>query len=195
MNVTPKEASKYFNVAENTLRSWSNQGKIKCIKTKGGHRRYYIPKNNKEEKQQFKPISIIYARVSSSKQRSDLQRQSQFLKQKYPQHQLITDIGSGINFKRKGFKTILEGVFKGSIQEVVVAQRDRFTRFGYDLFEWIFKQHGSQLICHSEDNEGKQEEKETQPEKELTDDLMAIITVFSSKYYGRRKYKRQQTNL
>lgn len=181
--VKPKEASKYFNVSENTLRVWSSQGKIKYTTTKGGHRRYCINDEPKETKQ----IKVIYSRVSSKKQHEDLQRQTEYLKTKYPEHTIVTDIGSGINFQRKGFKRILEGVFKGNISEVVVAHKDRFTRFGYSLFEWIFKQHHSTLICDKE--EDKEEDKE--PENELTEDLMSIITVFTARYYGKRKYKRR----
>ena len=141
-----------------------------------------IPKNNQ--------IKIIYSRVSSNKQKEDLQRQTEYLQTKYPEHQSITDIGSGINFNRKGLRQILEGVFKGNITEVVVAHKDRFTRFGYDLFEWIFEQHQAVLICDNKDNKDNKE-----PTNELTDDLMSIITVFTARYYGKRKYKKRTTIL
>jgi excisionase family DNA binding protein len=180
MYVKPKEASKYFKVSDNTLRMWATSGKIKYITTEGGHRRYLINDNLNQTKQP-ECKKIIYARVSSRKQQDDLERQSNYLKSKYPEHILITDIGSGINFERTGFKRILEGVFNGGIQEVVVAHKDRFSRFGYSLFEWIFKQHNSKLLCDSES--------EIDETKELSEDLMAIITVFTSRYYGQRKYK------
>ena len=78
---------------------------------------------------------------------------------------------SGINFERKGLKTILEGVFKGNIKEIVVSHRDRFTRFGYPLFEWICKQHNTILICdHQEETNNPKEA------NELTEDLMSIIS-------------------
>lgn len=178
MYVTPKQASNHYNVSEQALRSWANSGKIKYITTKGGHRRYSLSQQLEHENRQ----KIIYARVSSRKQQGDLDRQIQFMQSKYPTHRIISDIGSGINFKRKGFKTILDGIFKGTIEEVVVAKRDRFTRFGYDLFEWIFKEHQSRLI--SDSIEGEED-----ASNELSEDLMAIITVFSSRYYGKRKYK------
>lgn len=130
--------------------------------------------NNTEKK-------IIYARVSSQKQKGDLSRQIEFLRTKYPDYQVISDIGSGINFERKGFKNILEGVFKGTISEVVVTNRDRFTRFGFELFEWIFQQHNSQLLADQTDNKNAQEE--------LSEDLLSIITVFTARYYGKRRYK------
>lgn len=181
MYVKPKEASKYFNVSENALRVWANNGKIKFITTKGGHRRYLLESTERTGDETEKR-NIIYARVSSRKQKTDLERQSEYLKQKYPNHTLITDIGSGINFERPGFKRILEGVFQGTINQVVVAHKDRFSRFGFSLFEWIFQQHNSEIIYDKES--------EVSQQQELSDDLMAIITVFSARYYGKRKYTR-----
>ena len=174
-------------MTDNTLRIWANNRKIKYITTKGGHRRYLLEpenkieiiKKNSEEKQQIQN-KVNYARVSSRKQENDLQRQKEYLKGKYPEHCIITDIGSGINFERPGFKRILEGVLKGNIKEVMVAHRDRFTRFGYNLFEWIFSLYGSKIICDNRQERNQQEE--------LSEDLMAI-TVFTARYHGRRKYK------
>jgi len=180
MYVKPKEACKYYGVSDQALRLCANEGKVKYITTKGGHRRYIL---DQPKKSNINPKQVLYARVSSSKQKDDLKRQCDFLREKYPNHDLVTDIGSGINFKRKGFKTILEGVFTGTIKTVVVAQRDRFTRFGFELFEWIFEKHGATLL-YSETESPK-----PTPSQELSEDLLAIITVFSSRYYGRRKYK------
>lgn len=182
MYVKPKEASVYYNVSDNALRTWANKGQIKYITTKGGHRRYFLEKENRETPRNTERRKIIYARVSSRKQKADLGRQAEYLQSKYPDFTLVTDIGSGINFERTGFKRILEGVFKGTIEQVVVAHKDRFARFGFSLFEWIFKQHDSELVCDTKS--------ETSEQQELADDLMAIITVFSSRYYGRRKYNK-----
>jgi len=193
MYAKPKEACKYYKVCDQTLRTWANTGKIKFITTEGGHRRYKLGSNeiqapSQESGKEPEDLKIIYSRVSSGKQRDDLGRQTEFLRERFPAHRVISDVGSGINFKRKGFKRILEGVFKGNIKEVVVAKRDRFTRFGFELFEWIFQQHGAQLICVETEDE--------EPENELTEDLMSIITVFSARYYGKRKYRKKiQTNL
>lgn len=189
MYVTSKQACQFFDVSDTTLRRWADQGIVKYILTKGGHRRFLIePKSDSSipitttvTATEHEKTKIIYARVSSGKQRDDLKRQSEYLKSRYPDYKLITDIGSGINYERPGFKRILEGVFKGNISTVVVAHKDRFTRFGYELFEWIFQLHGATLIY-------TQEQQKT-PKEELSDDLMAIITVFSARYHGQRKYK------
>lgn len=173
--VSPKQASEIFNVSEQTLRRWEEEGQIEAQKTHGGHRRYKIIFPNKEG------TKFIYARVSSRKQSNDLERQVKFLKDKYKGYEVITDIGSGINFKRKGFKSILEQLFEKNVSEVVVAYSDRWSRFGFEFFQWMFYQHGAQLISISE----KQNKSETE---ELSEDLMSIITVFTARYYGQRKY-------
>jgi predicted site-specific integrase-resolvase len=181
MYVSSKQAQEHYNVTEQTLRVWANKNNIKYTKTKGGHRRYYIEDTQEPT---FNPINVIYARVSSRKQRGDLDRQSSFLQRKYPEYQLITDIGSGINFNRKGFKKVLEGVFEGRIKTVVVAHRDRFTRFGFDLFKWIFQKQNSILLCDQESLE--------ESTNELTEDILSIITVFTARYYGKRQYRKKR---
>ncbi len=180
---TSKIAQQYYNVSYETLRQWETNGKIKAQKTKGGHRRYYIPlRTNSNETQ----INVIYTRVSSYKQKSDLQNQIKFLQQKYPNHKLITDIGSGINFKRKGFISLLEQIIEHKIKEVVVANRDRLTRFGFDFFKYLFKKFGCKLKVVSEEKYN--------PSKELSEDILAITTVFAARYNGLRKYTKNKKN-
>lgn len=176
--VTPKEAAEKLKVSRDTIRRWAIDGKIKHITTEGGHRRYLIEDKRKEERE-----NIIYGRVSSKKQEGELLNQTKLLQDKYPKHTLIEDIGSGINFKRKGFRGILEKVFSKSIGEVVVAYPDRFSRFGFELFQWIFEQHGSSLKSIND-------EQERSEEQELAEDIMSIITVFSARYHGRRNYNK-----
>lgn len=175
--VTPKRAEKIFGVSENTLRRWADNGEIEIITTNGGHRRYKIPKDNKPKRK------IIYARVSSQKQEKDLVRQINFLKERFSDYEVIKDIGSGINFKRKGLRTILEQLFEGNIREVVVYSKDRLARFGIELLEFLFEQFGAKLIYYNTT------EDEQTPEQEFSEDIMAIISVFTARYYGSRKYK------
>ena len=177
--VSPEQASKYYGVTEQTLRDWSAKGKIQTRKTTGGHRRYFIPVENQTGR------FIAYARVSSHKQLEDLTRQITFLKERYPTHEIISDIGSGINYKRPGFKTILGELYARNIREVVVASPDRFSRLGAnDLFVWMFEQFGSKLTFISTE--------ESTHDDGLTSDLMEIITVFSARYHGSRKYSKQK---
>lgn len=184
MYVSSKKAIEFYGVSKDTLRRWDASDKIKTIRTKGGHRRYIINKNTDK---QDKRISYAYARVSSVKQKNDLQNQIEFLKQKYPSHTIVSDTGSGINFKRTGFRSILEQLFANNVKEVVVASSDRFSRFGFELFEFIFDQFNAKLkTINSETFKS--------PQEELSEDLMSIITVFSARYYGKRKYKTKTTS-
>ena len=178
MYVSSKDAQAFYKVSSETLRRWSIDGKLDFIITPGGHRRYkLVPQNVNKVKLQ----SFIYARVSSKKQEDDLNRQIKFAQNKFPKYKVISDIASGINFKRKGFKTILEQVLKGNVKEIVVTHKDRLSRFGFDLFQFICKKNGTKITILN-DRDSKDES------NELTDDLMAIITLFTSRYKGKRKY-------
>lgn len=101
--VPSREAQEFYKVKEQTLRDWANSGNINHIVTTGGHRRYCISRSPSEHRKK-----IIYARVSSKKQENDLERQVKYLQKRYPDYEVIKDIGSGINYKRKGFRGILE---------------------------------------------------------------------------------------
>lgn len=181
MYVSPSNAAKYHNVCPATLRLWADEGNIDFIKTDGGHRRYKLPAEPTTEAK-----SYIYCRVSSKKQEKDLQRQIEFLKKAYPNHGVIQDIGSGLNFKRQGFRTILEQLFKGDIKEVVISSPDRFSRLGAnDFFGWLFKNFGGKLTIHSK-------AKCKNPNEELAEELIEIITVFTARYHGRRSYENNE---
>ena len=180
--VSPREASKYYNVSEQTLRQWANIGKLKFKTTEGGHRRYEIVEN-------IAGRTIIYARVSSRKQERDLNNQIGFLKKAYPEYEVISDIGSGINFKREGFRTILEQLFCRNIKEVVVTSDDRFARIGAgELFKWMFEYFGAKLTVLSK-------KRNVSAAEEFTEDLLEIITVFTARYHGKRKYKDEESKV
>jgi predicted site-specific integrase-resolvase len=176
-HVSARNAADYYKVHPETLREWANKGNIEYFKTTGGHRRYRIP--------DIRPnlqLKYIYARVSSRKQEGDLQRQVNYLRKKYPTYEIITDVGSGLNFKRQGFRKILEQLFKRNISEVIVSSPDRFSRFGTrEFFIWLFQQFDGQLTIL--DNR-----KYADPNEELSEDILEIITVFAARYHGRRKY-------
>lgn len=175
---TPRQLAEKLGVSKETLRLWHLQGKLTATTTKGGHRRYCF----KELSEITTKRRVIYARVSSRKQSEDLERQITLLKEAYPDFEVISDIGSGINFKRRGLQTILELAFRGCLQKVVVAHRDRLTRFGFELFDFIFKVHNVELeILSSNDIK--------EPARELLEDVLSIITVFTARFYGSRKYR------
>jgi predicted site-specific integrase-resolvase len=105
----------------------------------------------------------------------------------YPEGtEIITDIGSGLNFKRKGLKTILERAIAGDIKELVVAHKDRLCRFGFELLEFIISKYSNGTIMVLDD-------KTSSTETEFANDILQILTVFSARLNGRRKYKKKES--
>jgi predicted site-specific integrase-resolvase len=189
------DASKELCISIQTLRKWIDEDKIPHRKTPGGHRLIDIDAYIEGKTKLITPEtegrkSVFYCRVSSSKQRDDLERQVSLAQEKYPNHEIIKDIGSGISWKRKGILSVLEGVMRGEIKEVVVFHRDRLCRFGYDLIEFIFKSNNASLVVHDDLSE---EHKST--EQELAEDLMAIVTVFSCRQMGKRRYRTKDSTI
>jgi putative resolvase len=189
---TPKEASKKLGVHWQTLKNWDKQGKIKTIRSPGGKRYYdisdFINKiegtNNINEELEIenKRKKICYCRVSSDSQKIELENQIKYMKDKYPEHEILYDIGSGINFNRHNLNKIINYGIKNELEELAIAYKDRLCRIGYELIENILKEYSNTNII-IENDEIKS------PEEELTTDLIEIITVFSSKLYGIRSYK------
>jgi excisionase family DNA binding protein len=182
---------KELGLSKNTVRQLADRGVIRTYRTEGGQRRFDLQSVREyirgEQEAQKRGQSILYCRVSSAKQKDDLERQIQFLRALFPEHRVISDIGSGINFKRPGLKTILELAMQGNLTELVVAHRDRLSRFCFDLIEWIITRNGGRVIVKDEDD-GQQHS----PEAELTEDLLSIITVFSCRIQGRRRYNNRK---
>ena len=119
--VTPKEASQLLGVSISSLRRWESDGKIKSIRTPGGQRRYCLEDYEPESKS-----IICYARVSTHGQKDDLERQAEFLRSKYPRAEIITEIGSGLNFKRKRFLSILERIHQRNVALLLVYCRHQW---------------------------------------------------------------------
>lgn len=177
--VKGKEACARLDVCHNTLRKLADDGRIETIRV-SGQRRYNVDAYLGLQQQQS---TICYCRVSSIKQRDDLARQVAFMQEKYPQAEIVKDIGSGLNFKRNGLKAILERAMHGTRIQLVVAHRDRLARFGSELIRQVIESNGGQLVVLSEDS--------LSPEEELTKDLLNIIHVFSCRMHGLRNYKKQ----
>ena len=186
--ITSREAAKVLGVHPNTLRKYADSGKIDIIKI-SNQRRYnvdkYIADNNLKPSNK-RNIKICYCRVSSSKQKADLQRQVNSLKAEYPEHLIITDVSSGLNNKRPGLKKILEYSCRKTLAEVVVAHKDRLSRFGFDLIEQVVNLNGGRILV--------QNNHEFSKEQELSKDIVSIITVFAAKIHGSRRYKRKSKN-
>jgi putative resolvase len=184
--IPSRKASKILGIHPTTLRSLDKRGEIQTIRTPGNKRLYnvqlYIDENvSYQSTISLDKKSICYCRVSTHSQKDDLERQITYMQQQYPSYELITDIGSGINFKRKGLKTILELAHQGKLKVLVVAYKDRLCRFGFDLFEHILQTQSNATIMVLNDSN-------TSPEEEVVQDLLQIITVFSARVNGLRKY-------
>jgi putative resolvase len=126
---------------------------------------------------------IIYCRVSSKKQSDDLQRQIDLARDLYPSYEVITDIGSGINFKRKGLQTILRYAVEKQISELVVFHKDRLARFGFEVIEQVINLSGGKIKVVGD-------EVHKSSEQELAEDLLSIITIYSCKQMGKRRYNK-----
>jgi predicted site-specific integrase-resolvase len=179
--ISASEVKKRYQISSSTLRRWADQGKIPVVRFNSVGKRLYasdaietaIGGNPTREREK-----VAYARVSSLHQKEDLNRQITDLRNNFPGHRIISDIGSGINFKRKGMQTILELAMSEKLEEVVVMHRDRLARFGVELFETIFSKTGTRLVVFGKDS--------TDSQGELAEDLLAITTVFVARHNGAR---------
>ena len=181
-----------IDVSAQTLRNWEKSGKlIPDYKTSSGYRYYSQEqidaitgnKTNMENR-----IVIGYCRVSSAKQKDDLERQVQNVKayllaQGRP-FEIIEDIGSGINYNKKGLLELLQKVIDHKVEKIVVLYKDRLLRFGYELFENIAKSYGTSIEII--DNTDKTEQ------QELVEDLVQIMTVFSCRLQGKKAKKTKE---
>ena len=118
-------------------------------------------------------------------QKEDLERQKKYMKHKYKKYEMIEDIGSGINFNRRGLKKIIYLAIEGKINKLVVAHKDRLTRFGFELIEDLIKKYSNGIIILDDEGELKKE-----PKEELVDDVLQILNVYTAKMNGLRKYNK-----
>jgi excisionase family DNA binding protein len=192
--LTMKKACEALGVTTKTIQRWDKEGKIDIVRTVGGRRR--IPQSEVERLlgKTFMPQRkvIIYGRVSSheQKQKGDLERQVEYIKEKIDSSflvsEIITDVGSGLNDKRKGLLKLMRLAQKEEITDIAIRYKDRLTRFGYGYLEEYFKSH--HVTIHVMD-----ENKPTKTvQEELADDLISIITSFSGKLYGLRSEKHKE---
>ena len=186
--MSPKEFANRIGVSVKSLQRWDVSGKLIAHRTPT-NRRFYT-------EDQYKKVmniveddntrkNIIYARVSSAGQKDDLKNQVEFLKTYCNANgviinDVITDIGSGLNYNRKKWNALLDEVISGKINKIYIAFPDRFIRFGFDWFKQFCEKFDTKIIVVNNEKHS--------PEQELTEDLINIIHVFSCRSYGIRKY-------
>ncbi|NEO32647.1 MAG: IS607 family transposase [Symploca sp. SIO3C6] len=175
-----RKAVEFLGLHPNTLRRYADEGKIESIKNEAGQRLYNVESYIHGA---TRTAIICYCRVSSTKQRDDLARQVEFMQQQYPGSEVIKDIGSGLNFKRKGLQALLVRLMRGDKLTIVVACRDRLCRFGFEIFEFMAKQNGGEIVVLSNPIYCLQ--------TELTTDLLSILDVFSCRMHGLRSYSKK----
>jgi excisionase family DNA binding protein len=189
--LTINEASLYSGLDKQTIRKMVDQSQIDGYKTPSGQRRINreslqklcFTNHNDEIQSACQKQNFLYTRVSTKKQMDDLSRQVEFVRRpEYFNYTLISDIGSGINFKRKGLQTILDACIQRNIGEIIVAHRDRLCRFSFELIETIVKKAGGSIKVLDCDEH-------TSSEDELSQDLLSIIHIFNCRQMGKRSYK------
>ena len=187
-----KTVTKLLGVTAQTLRNWDKEGKLKPSYIKSNGYRYYSEESilsYTQERKTKKNLNVIgYTRVSSKKQIDDLERQviniKEYLSSKYETYDIITDIGSGINYNKPGLLKLIEKINKKEVDLIVVLYKDRLLRFGFELVEHFANINNVKIEVLDKIDKNQDEE--------LVEDLVQIITVFSCKIQGKRKSKTKQ---
>ena len=173
-----------------TLRNWDKKGTFKPCHVSESGTRYYSQKQLNyfygiRQGDQIKRKTIGYCRVSSHKQKDDLERQIENVKTymiaRGYSFDMITDIGSGINYNKKGLNQLIDMITNSEVETIVILYKDRLIRFGYELIQNLCDKYGTtiEIIDNTEQTE----------EQELVEDMIQIITVFSSRLQGKRAHK------
>jgi putative resolvase len=188
MKISIGKAAKELGVTRETLRRWEEDGKIVAERTPKGHRRYdqaallqVVPKKSFDEKR-----TVAYARVSSHDQKEDLVRQIAVLESFCASHgwkfEVLQDLGSGLNYGKKGLKRLIKEICLRSVERLVITHKDRLLRFGAELIFSLCEQFGVEVIIVNQSENSTFED-------DLVQDVLEIITVFSARLYGSRSRK------
>jgi predicted site-specific integrase-resolvase len=177
------KVARYLGLSVVTLRRWEKEGKLLSdIRTFGNHRRYDATRIQRLFRRD-KPKSIVgYARVSSHDQKENLERQAETLTRHYPKAMVIKDLGSGLNFNKKGLKTLLSMILNQEIDTLVLTHKDRLLRFGSELIFKLCQHVGIRVVILNQHNKQNFEEA-------LSQDVIELMTVFCARLYGSRSHK------
>lgn len=188
-NYKPHEFAELLNISVKTLQRWDREGILHAFRTPT-NRRYYTYEQYLEYKGMSKNEKkvVIYTRVSTSNQKEDLKNQIEFLKQ-YANakgiivDEVIQDYGSGLNYNRKKWNKLLDECMLSEVGTIIISNKDRFIRFGYEWFERFLSKFNVKLIVVNNES--------LSPNEELVQDIISILHIFSCRIYGLRKYKRK----
>ena len=184
------EFAEKIGVSVSTLQRWDRTNVLKSRRTPT-NQRYYTDEDlnrvlNLEQETKSERKSVGYCRVSTQRQKKNLENQQEFVSVYSLSHGVIldeiyTDIGSGLNYQRKNWNTLLKQVEANEIDKIYITYKDRFVRFGYEWFEEFCASHRTEIIVLNQ--------KQTSPEEELTEDLLSILHSFSERNNNIKKYK------
>ena len=184
-------AAEFAGVSQSTLRRWEAEGRICPERTRGGQRRYTVAdlKPHLARQPESKRKTIAYARVSSHDQKAELERQQQMLELYCSaqgwQFEIISDLGSGMNYRKRGLKDLLSRILDGDVARLVLTHKDRLLRFGAELVFALCEEKRVEVVILNQGDEPSFEE-------ELAKDVLEIITVFSARLYGSRSRKNRK---
>lgn len=181
-----------LGVCVKTLRRWEESGYlVPAFRTSGGHRRYAYTQLQSffEGDTDTSQLTVLYARVGSYDQKSDLGRQADLVRaaaveKGYANTHLIQDIGSGLNFEKRGFLSLLKLMFQRKVQRIVVVHKDRLLRFGFPLIE--------KLCFHLGVSIEVLDHRVQSPSESLVKDVIELMTVMSARMHGRRAHAHRQ---
>ena len=184
-----KTVAELLGVTSQTLRNWDREGKLKPSYVKSNGYRYYSEDSilsYTQERKTKKTLNVVgYARVSSKKQIDDLNRQIEnlrtYIESKYETYEIISDVGSGINYTKPGLQKLIEKINRKEVDLIIVLYKDRLLRFGFELIEYFAALNNVKIEVLDKINKSENQE--------LVEDLVQIVTVFSCKLQGKRKSK------
>jgi excisionase family DNA binding protein len=188
------EAAKELGVSVKTVRRWADAGKLKYERTPTGHRRFFISDIKKITPRDISKleerITINYARVSSHDQKEDLTRQIQVLEAFSSangwQFETISDLGSGLNYQKKGLQKLLKRIMQGDAGRLVLTHKDRLLRLGSELVFAMCEEFETEVVIINKSSD------EVSFEQELVTDMIELTTVFSARLYGSRSRKNKK---
>lgn len=180
------EAANLLGVSVCTLRRWDKSGKlISTYRTFGNHRRYRTNHINKLIHKEKNKQIVGYARVSSHDQKKDLTTQANRLKSYCHNISIIEDLGSGLNYKKKGLKKLLNLILNQEISTLILTHKDRLLRFGSEIIFNLCHHFNIKVICIDD-------KMDISFEEELSRDVIELMTVFSARLYGKRSHKNKK---
>jgi putative resolvase len=184
------DAAKLRGVSIDTLRRWEKAGKITAVRTEGGHRRYRVADLLKIDKPDLRH-TVIYGRVSTRDKKGDLERQigvmELYCKERgFDGVYTLQDIGSGLNYRKRGLLKLIDLLQRNEVERLIITDKDRLLRFGSELIFTLCENNGTEVIILNKPIT-------LEPEQELVEDVLAVITVMSARLYGRRSKKNLKT--